>query len=217
MSHIVFEKIRYKNFLSTGDSFIEIDLNRTNNTLVIGSNGSGKSTMLDAIAFALFGKAHRNIKKPLLVNSINKKRLAVELEFKTGNSKYVVSRGIKPNFFKILKDGELLNQTSATKDYQKILETNIIKMNYKSFHQIVVLGSSSFIPFMELPAQHRRSVIEDLLDIQIFSKMSILVKQKIQLNKETYKELENGIALAENNVKLKEKHFKEIDNMGDIW
>ena len=217
MSHIIFESVKYKNFLASGDKFIEIALNRTSNTLVVGSNGAGKSTMLDAIAFSLFGKAHRNIKKPLLVNSINGKKCEVELEFSIGEIKYKIIRGIKPSRFEIYKNSELLNQSSTTKDYQKILEQNIIKMNYKSFHQVVVLGSSSFIPFMELPAWHRRDVIEDLLDIQVFSKMGIIVKGKVQSNKENFKEVENAITLAKNNVGMKEKHYKEIDNLGDIW
>jgi DNA repair exonuclease SbcCD ATPase subunit len=175
---IIFKRCKYRNFLSTGDTFTVIELNSSSSTLVVGQNGSGKSTLLDALSFALFGKPHRDIKKPQLVNSINDRNCEVEVEFSIGNTNYVVSRGIKPNKFEILQNGVLLNQESHSRDYQKVLEQNILKLNHKSFHQIVVLGSSSFVPFMQLPSQHRREVIEDLLDINIFTKMNVLLKEK---------------------------------------
>lgn len=175
---IIFKRCKYRNFLSTGDKFTVIELNSSSSTLVVGQNGSGKSTLLDALSFALFGKPHRDIKKPQLVNSINDRNCEVDVEFSIGNTNYVVSRGIKPNKFEILQNGVLLNQESHSRDYQKVLEQNILKLNHKSFHQIVVLGSSSFVPFMQLPSQHRREVIEDLLDINIFTKMNVLLKEK---------------------------------------
>ena len=175
---IIFKRCKYRNFLSTGDKFTVIELNSSSSTLVVGQNGSGKSTLLDALSFALFGKPHRDIKKPQLVNSINDRNCEVEVEFSINNTNYVVSRGIKPNKFEILQNGVLLNQESHSRDYQKVLEQNILKLNHKSFHQIVVLGSSSFVPFMQLPSQHRREVIEDLLDINIFTKMNVLLKEK---------------------------------------
>lgn len=169
---ITFKKLRYRNFLSTGDNFTEINLNQTSSTLIVGQNGAGKSTMLDALSFGLFGKAHRNINKNQMINSINNKGCVVEVEFNALGSEYKIVRGIKPIKFEIWKDETLVNQDSHNKEYQKVLEQNILKLNHKSFHQIVVLGSSSFIPFMQLPAQHRRDVIEDLLDINVFSKMN---------------------------------------------
>ena len=164
---IIFTKLRYKNFLSSGNKFTDIDLNRSSSTLTVGANGSGKSTLLDAMSFALFGKPHRNINKPQLVNTINNKECVVEIEFTIGKANFRVKRGIKPSLFEIWKDDSMMNQSSHAKEYQKILEQNIVKLNHKSFHQIVVLGSSSFIPFMQLPAQHRRDVIEDLLDLSL--------------------------------------------------
>ena len=151
---IVFKKLRYKNFLSTGDKFTEIDLNASPNTLIVGQNGSGKSTMLDALSFALFGKPHRNINKIQLINSVNNKGLRVEIEFEIGKKEYKVVRGYKPVKFEIYVDGTMINQNSHNKEYQKVLEQNILKFNHKTFHQVVVLGSSSFIPFMQLSAYH---------------------------------------------------------------
>jgi DNA repair exonuclease SbcCD ATPase subunit len=176
--------INLKNFLSTGNSFTTINLNSNKTTLIIGRNGSGKSTILDALAFSLFGKAFRNINKGNLVNSVNNKDCVVEIQFKTNNKEYRVVRGIKPNIFEIYCDGILLNQSSATKDYQDYLETNVLKMSFKSFIQIVILGSASFTPFMQLSPADRRLVIEDLLDIQIFTVMNNIVKSKIQKIKE---------------------------------
>jgi len=182
---ITFEKIRWKNLLSTGNIFTEIKLNETSNSLVIGENGAGKSTILDAICFALFGKAFRKINKPSLVNSVNTKECVVEIEFRTNGKAYKIVRGIKPNVFEIYCEGVLLNQDSASKDYQEHLEKFVLKMNYKSFTQIVILGSASFTPFMQLSSNDRRTVIEDLLDIQIFSVMNTIAKQKMQENKDT--------------------------------
>jgi DNA repair exonuclease SbcCD ATPase subunit len=182
---LIMTKIRWKNFLSTGNSFTELTLDDTPNALIIGENGSGKSTMLDAICFALFGKSFRNINKPKLVNSINSKNCAVEIEFKTNGKEYKVIRGIKPNVFEIHCDGLCINQDSKSKDYQEHLEKFILKMNFKSFTQIVILGSASFTPFMQLTPADRRLVIEDLLDIQIFSTMNQIAKQKHAENRES--------------------------------
>jgi len=169
---IVFKSVRYKNFLSTGNRFTEIKLDRSQSTLIVGQNGAGKSTMLDAISFGLFGKPHRNINKPQLINSVNQKQCVVEVEFEIGSAKYKVRRGLKPALFEIYQNEVMINQSSHAKEYQKILEQNILKLNHKTFHQVVVLGSSSFIPFMQIPAGNRREVIEDLLDINVFSKIN---------------------------------------------
>ena len=212
---IKFCKLSWKNFLSTGNNWTHVDLLSSKTTLVVGHNGAGKSTMLDALAFALFGKAHRNISKPQLVNTINKKDCKVEVTFVVSGSQYKVVRGIKPNIFEIWKDGELLNQSSHSKEYQKILEQNIIKLNHKSFHQIVVLGSSSFIPFMQLPAQHRRDVIEDLLDINVFSKMNSLLKEKTSLIKDDLKSTEYDLELAKEKIDLQTKYIKEVEELSN--
>ena len=201
---IIFEAIRWKNFLSTGNNWTEINLIKSKSTLVIGQNGAGKSTMLDAISFALFGRAHRNITKSQLINSINNKNCEVEVKFTIGKSKFRVLRGIKPNVFEIWKNGDMINQSSHSKEYQKILEQNIIKLNHKSFHQIVVLGSSSFIPFMQLSAQHRRDVIEDLLDINIFSKMNTILKEKNLEVKNKLKENAHQIAVSYTHLRAHE-------------
>ena len=182
---IAFQKIKWKNFLSTGNAFTEVLLNNTPNALIIGENGAGKSTILDALTFALFGKAFRNINKPQLVNSVNGKGLLVEIEFTTSGKHYKVIRGIKPNIFEIWCDGTCLNQDSASKDYQEHLEKFILKMTFKSFTQIVILGSASFKPFMQLTPADRRVIIEDLLDIQIFSVMNTIAKQRFLQNKES--------------------------------
>jgi DNA repair exonuclease SbcCD ATPase subunit len=181
---ILFKVIRWRNLLSTGNAFTEIKLNEHQNALIVGDNGAGKSTILDALCFALFGKAFRKINKPLLINSVNEKGLEVQIEFNTNGKEYRVVRGIKPNLFEIYCDGTLINQDSASKDYQEHLEKFILKMNYKSFTQIVILGSASFVPFMQLSPADRRAVIEDLLDIQIFSVMNVIAKQRYQANKQ---------------------------------
>ena len=212
---IKFEKLRWKNFLSTGNSFTEIDFSSYKTTLVVGHNGAGKSTMLDALAFALFGKAHRNISKPQLVNSINNKSCVVEVEFTVAGSQLKVVRGIKPNVFEIWKDGTMINQSSHSKEYQKILEQNILKLNHKSFHQIVVLGSSSFIPFMQLPAQHRRDVIEDLLDINVFSKMNQLLKEKNSLLKDKGNQLDYNYELTKEKIDLQKKYIREVEALSN--
>jgi len=207
---IIFEHIRWKNFLSTGNNFTEIDLIKTNSTLIVGHNGSGKSTLLDAISFALFGKPHRSITKNQLINSVNGKGTEVEVKFTIGKSKFRVLRGIKPNTFEIWKNGDMINQSSHSKEYQKILEQNILKLNHKSFHQIVVLGSSSFIPFMQLPAHHRRDVIEDLLDINIFSKMNQLIKEKNALLREDLKDNTHQMDLKSSNIEAQKKYIRDI-------
>jgi DNA repair exonuclease SbcCD ATPase subunit len=198
---IQFEVIRWKNLLSTGNAFTEIKLNEHQNALIVGDNGAGKSTILDALCFALFGKAFRKINKPLLVNSVNEKECEVQIEFKTNGKNYKIVRGIKPNIFEIYCDGTLINQDSASKDYQEHLEKFILKMNYKSFTQIVILGSASFVPFMQLSPADRRAVIEDLLDIQIFSVMNTIVKQRMLSNKQ---------ALEINRVSLAAKEEKKV-------
>jgi DNA repair exonuclease SbcCD ATPase subunit len=210
---IIFEKLRYKNFLSTGNKFTEIDLNRSQSTLIVGQNGAGKSTMLDALAFALFGKPHRNINKPQLVNSINQKGCLVEVEFRIGSSNFKVSRGIKPGIFEIWKNGTLINQSSHAKEYQKILETNILKINHKSFHQVVVLGSSSFIPFMQLSPGHRRNVIEDLLDIGVFSKMNIILKEETAVLREQLKDISYNIDITKNKVETQTKYIADVQQI----
>jgi DNA repair exonuclease SbcCD ATPase subunit len=186
---INFHNVRWKNFLSTGNVWTDIQLDRSPNTLVIGENGAGKSTMLDALCYALFAKPFRKINKPQLRNSVNLKDTLVEVTFTIGNSSYKIVRGMSPNIFEIYKDDRLLNQTASARDYQTYLEQNILKLNYNSFTQIVILGSSSFVPFMQLPTGARREIIEDLLDIKIFTAMNLLLKEKIQTNKDELKEV----------------------------
>lgn len=207
---ILFQKVRYKNFLSTGNNFTEIGLNRSKSTLIVGQNGAGKSTMLDALAFALFGKPHRNINKPQLVNSINGKGCLVEVEFALGSSQFKIVRGIKPTVFEIWKNGEMINQSSHAKEYQKILEQNILKINHKSFHQVVVLGSSSFIPFMQQRPYDRRLVIEDLLDIGVFSKMNQLLREEINGIKDSLKDVSYNIDLTKNKVDTQKKYIADV-------
>lgn len=207
---IVFKTLRWKNFLSTGNNPTEIDFLRNPTTLVVGHNGAGKSTMLDALSFALFGKAHRNISKPQLVNSINNKHTLVEVEFSVGQNNFIIKRGIKPSVFEIWKNGDLINQDSHSKEYQKVLEQNIIKLNHKSFHQIVVLGSSSFVPFMQLATGARREVIEDLLDINVFSKMNQILKEKNSLLKEKIKDAAHSIEIHKTKIESQKKYIKDI-------
>ena len=208
---ILFKTLRWKNLLSTGNYFTEISLNSNANTLIVGTNGSGKSTMLDALCFGLFGKPFRNINKPNLVNSINSRDTVVEVEFSIGNKEFKIVRGIKPNVFEIYQDKVLLNQDAAVRDYQDYLERFILKLNYKSFTQIVILGSASFTPFMQLSASDRRAIIEDLLDIQIFSTMNSLVKEKLSENKDSIVTKKNDIALLNQKYDLKKEHQDKLN------
>jgi DNA repair exonuclease SbcCD ATPase subunit len=210
---IIFEKVKWKNFLSTGDRWIEIELNTEASTLIVGANGSGKSTLLDALSFGLFGKPHRDIKKPQLMNSINQKECVVEVEFKIGSTSYKIVRGMKPNVFEIWQNGALMNQDSHNRDYQKILEQNILKLNHKSFHQIVMLGSSSFIPFMQLPTGTRREVIEDLLDINIFTKMNILLKEKTAKLRDNLGAANYESDLVSEKIRLQHNYIEDLKSM----
>jgi len=207
---ITFRYVRWKNLLSTGNYFTEIKLDNNTNTLVVGENGSGKSTMLDALCFGLFGKAFRNVNKPNLLNSINSKDCIVEVEFNTNNKSYKIVRGIKPNKFEIYCDGELLNQDAAARDYQEYLEKFILKLNYKSFTQIVILGSASFVPFMQLSSSDRRAIIEDLLDIQIFSTMNGLLRDRLSNNKDVMIQSKSEIELTQQRYDLQDKHIKGL-------
>ena len=208
---IIFEKIRWKNFLSTGNVFTEINLSSTKTNLIVGANGAGKSTILDALTFSLFGKSFRKISKSMLVNSINEKDCVVEIEFSKGPNKFKIVRGIKPNKLEIYQNGEMLDQSSNVNDYQKQLEQNILKMNYKSFTQIVVLGSSTFVPFMRLPTTQRREIIEDILDIQIFSMMNQVLKDKVRTSNDELKQVDYESHLAEEKINM-QKDF--ISAMG---
>ena len=207
---IIFKTIRWKNILSTGNVFTEIKLDRSPSTLIVGQNGAGKSTILDAISFALYGKPFRKINKPQLINSINDKDAVAEIEFAVGRDNFKVVRGIKPNVFEIYKNGNLLNQAAANRDYQEMLEKNILKLNHRSFSQVVVLGSSTYVPFMQLPSSHRREVIEDLLDIQIFTTMNTLLKDKINNNKTATQDAKYKIELAKNKIDLYERHISNV-------
>lgn len=211
--HIQFSKVRFKNILSVGNHFTEIDFERTKTALLSGKNGSGKSTALDALMFGLFGKPHRKINKPQLINSINRKDMVVEIEFSIGSNKYMIRRGIKPAIFEIWKNDEMLNKDAAAKDYQQYLEQNILKMSFKSFNQIVILGSATYVPFMELPAAQRREIIEDLLDIQVFSTMNVLLKERIASNKEAITENNHSISLLKTKIDSAKKHNAEIQRM----
>ena len=207
---ILFRNLKWKNLLSTGNYWTEVNLSSNTNTLVVGENGSGKSTMLDALCFGLFGKPFRNINKPQLVNSINTKDCVVEVTFDTNNKNYRIVRGIKPNIFEIYCNGDLINQEAASRDYQEFLEKFILKLNYKSFTQIVILGSASFTPFMQLSASDRRAIIEDLLDIQIFSTMNSLVKDKLSNNKDLLSHKKHEIELAQQKYDMQKKHIEEL-------
>jgi DNA repair exonuclease SbcCD ATPase subunit len=207
---ITFKSLRWKNFLSTGNQWLEVDLTKHSTTLVVGHNGAGKSTMLDALSFALFGRAHRNISKAQLVNSINNKGTVVEVTFDVHGKEYLIRRTIKPNAFEIWQNGTMINQSSHAKEYQKILEQNILKLNHKSFHQIVVLGSSSFIPFMQLSSTNRRDVIEDLLDINVFSKMNNILKEKTSLLKEQIKDVIHQHDVTTTKIDAQKKYIKDV-------
>ena len=210
MANIIFESVRYKNILSTGNAWTEVQLNRSKSTLIIGDNGAGKSTMLDALTFALYGKPFRNIKKNQLINSVNGKGLEVEARFTIGGNKYLISRGIKKNKFEIYKNGEMLNQDASVRDYQGYLEDTILKLNYKSFGQVVVLGSSTFVPFMQLKAGERREVIEDLLDIQIFTVMNTLLKDRLSENKSSIIDIKHKIELLNNQIVSSKTHNESL-------
>ena len=207
---IQFNTIKWKNFLSTGNGWTEVRLDHSPSTLIVGENGSGKSTMLDALSFGLFGKPHRKISKAQLVNSINQKQALVEVDFTIGQSYFKLVRGIKPNIFEIWKDGNMINQSSHSLEYQKILEQNILKLNHKSFHQVVVLGSSSFIPFMQLNAGNRRNVIEDLLDINIFSKMNIILRERNSVLKENINQINNDTNIIKSKIEQQSKYIRDI-------
>ena len=208
---ILFKTLRWKNLLSTGNYFTEIALNSNANTLIVGTNGSGKSTMLDALCFGLFGKPFRAINKPNLVNSINNRDAVVEIEFSIGSKEFKIVRGIKPNIFEIYQDSVLLNQDAAVRDYQDYLERFILKLNYKSFTQIVILGSASFTPFMQLSAADRRAIIEDLLDIQIFSTMNGLIRERLANNKDLTVEKKNDISLLMQKYQLKKEYQDKLN------
>jgi DNA repair exonuclease SbcCD ATPase subunit len=211
---ILFEKIRYKNFLSTGNQFTEIDLAKSPTTLIIGNNGSGKSTILDALTFSLFGKSFRGVNKPQLINSVNEKDCLVEIEFKIGTNAWKIVRGLKPTIFEIYKNGELLNQEAASKDQQTWLESIVLKMNYKSFTQIVILGSSNFVPFMQLAAATRREVIEDLLDIKIFSSMNSVLKDRVKTCRDEIKNLEYKRESIQDKLNMQKSFIEQIENIG---
>ena len=211
---ILFKKIRWKNFLSTGNQYTEVDFTENKTNLIVGTNGAGKSTVLDALTFSLFGKPFRKINKPQLINSVNEKDCRVEVEFSIGNIEWKVIRGIKPALFEIWRNDTALDQSSAALDQQKWLEQNVLKMNYKSFTQIVILGSSTFVPFMQLSAAHRREVIEDLLDIKIFSSMNMVIKEKIRQAKEDIKVLELKKESLLDKVKMQQSFIEELENRG---
>ena len=208
---IIFKNVKYKNFLSTGNKFSEIKIDDTRTTLMIGTNGAGKSTFMDAISFGLFGKPFRRVKIGQLVNSINQKNMMVELEFSVGGKEYLIKRGLKPAKFEIFVDGQMSDQMASARDSQDFLERYILRMNEKSFRQIVVLGSGSFIPFMRLAAGDRRSIIEELLDIQIFSVMNDLVKGRVTDNKMSIQEVAHKIELLEQSISLQESHIKSLE------
>ena len=209
---IVFKKVRYKNFLSTGQQFIEINLDEAPTTLVVGNNGAGKSTMLDALCFGLFAKPFRAVKKDQLVNTINEKECVVEVEFQIGKKQYKIIRGIKPNLFEIWCDDNMLNQDAAVRDYQKHLEQHILKLNFRSFTQVVILGNASFVPFMQLRARHRREVVEEILDIEIFSKLNLMFREKAKAQDETIKQADFNYQMLDGKIETQQKHIDDISN-----
>jgi DNA repair exonuclease SbcCD ATPase subunit len=211
---IIFENISWRNFLSTGQQPTTINFNKNKTTLIIGSNGAGKSTLLDALCFSLYNKPFRKINRPQLINSINDRDVFVEVNFTIGKTKWKIERGIKPNIFKIYRDGKELDQKASAIDQQKWLEQNVLKMDFRSFTQVVILGSSNFVPFMQLSAAHRREVIEDLLDIKIFSSMNTLIKEKIRQSKEEIKILDLKKESFLDKVKMQENFIEELENRG---
>jgi len=212
---LVFHKIKWKNFLSTGNQFTEVNLESNNTNLIIGTNGAGKSTILDALTFVLFNKPFRKINKPQLVNTVNEKDCLVEIEFSVNNRDYLVRRGIKPNIFDIEVNGSLLHKEADDRANQRILEENILKVNYKSFTQIVILGSTAFVPFMQLTTANRREVIEDLLDIRIFSAMNNIVKDKIRAQKDEIKSLNVAKENFKDKIKMQQDFIEELENRGN--
>ena len=212
---IIFEKVRWKNFLSTGQNFTEINLTRSPNTLIIGNNGAGKSTILDALCFGLFGKPFRKINKPQLLNSINQQDAVVEIEFSIGQKQYKVIRGIKPNVFEVYCNDKLVDQDAKAKDYQEHLEKFILKLNFKSFTQVVILGSASFVPFMQLSPADRRAIIEDLLDIQIFSSMNGVVKEKMAIIKDDTTKTKHEMDLTAERIKFQKQSIEEHKNRNE--
>jgi len=212
---IHFKSCEWENFLSTGSDPIKIQLDRTPTTLIVGQNGAGKSTLLDALSFGLFGKPHRDIKKDQMINSINKKKTLVTVEMTIGSHDFKIVRGIKPGKFEIYQNGNLINQASNARDYQKFLEQNILKLNHKSFHQVVVLGSSSFIPFMQLPVWSRRNIIEDLLDINIFSKMNMLLKERNTKIRDELTDVNHQIDITKTKIDAQSKYIKDLQELND--
>ena len=212
---IHFKSCEWENFLSTGSDPIKIELDRTPTTLIVGQNGAGKSTLLDALSFGLFGKPHRDIKKDQMINSINKKKTLVTIEMTIGSHDFKIVRGIKPGKFEIYQNGNLINQASNARDYQKFLEQNILKLNHKSFHQVVVLGSSSFIPFMQLPVWSRRNIIEDLLDINIFSKMNMLLRERNTKIKDELTDVNHQIDITKTKIDSQSKYIKSLQELND--
>lgn len=196
--------------MSTGQFFTEIQLNKHHSTLIVGANGAGKSTILDALSFVLYGKPYRKINKPQLVNSINKKDLLVEVEFTIGESQYLIRRGIKPTVFEVIKNGVLINQNAESRDYQEVLEKQILKINHKAFCQVVVIGSAGFVPFMELTSANRREIIEDILDLQIFTRMNLLLKEQIQINKDAFNDVESQLKVVRELVSIHQKYERNL-------
>lgn len=212
---ITFHYVRYKNFLSSGNNRIEIQLDDAKTTLVVGHNGSGKTTMIDAISYALFGRGYRSVNKPQLINSVNQKDCVVELEFSTNGQYYKIVRGMRPAVFEIYKNGHLLNQDAKARDYQALLEQNILGLNHRTFHQVVILGSSSYIPFMKLPAGARRQVIEDILDINVFSKMTVACKGRHGNVKRELREVDDEVTLTKEKIELKKDYIRQLQKMND--
>ena len=208
---ITFEKVRWKNFLSTGNTFSEIELRVAKTNLIVGSNGAGKSTILDALTFALFGKPFRKISKSSLINSINEKDTVVEVEFSIGRNDYHVMRAIKPNMFEIKLNGQLFNQEATVMDQQKNFEKNVLKMNFKSFTQVVILGASTFVPFMRMPLGQRREIIEDILDIQIFSTMNDNLRAKVKINNEELRDVDYQLELVKNKINIQKGHMLNLE------
>ena len=212
---IFFKYVRWKNFLSTGNNFTEIQLDRNPTTLIIGENGAGKSTVLDALCFGLFGKPFRGVNKPQLLNSVNNSSCLVEVEFKIGSKNIKVVRGIKPNIFEIYINGKMYNQDAHSRDYQKYLEQQILKLNYRSFTQVVILGSSTFVPFMQLKARHRREVVEEILDIQIFSLMNMLLKQKLKNIFDDIRDIDYKFELTSEKIQLQNQYIDDVKKNKD--